>query len=84
MFASDATATFDIYRMRPDGSEVTRLTNLIEDEKEPEWVGDDLIVFSSNEDSDYDLYIMSADGDNLRQITNYVGKDGGANWCQSE
>jgi Tol biopolymer transport system component len=84
IFDSDAAATLDIYRMRADGSEVTRLTSLIENEREPEWIGSDLIVFSSNEDGDYDLYLMSADGEDLRQITDYVGKDGGAAWCPAE
>lgn len=84
IFDSDAAVTLDIYRMLADGSETTRLTDLIENEREPEWIGSDLIVFSSSEDGDYDLYLMSADGNDLRQITDYTGKDGGAAWCPSE
>lgn len=84
IFDSDAAATYDIYRMQADGTEVTRLTELIESEREPEWIGNDLIVFSSNEDGDHDLYLMSSEGKNLRQITDYIGKDGGATWCPTE
>jgi TolB protein len=73
----------EIFKMRPDGTKVTRLTftdtpgEVSPDDGFPNWSPDGRsIVFSSNRaDNQHDLWIMRADGKNLRRITKTPGFD---------
>lgn len=68
----------DIFRARPDGSGLERLTSAEGYDAECAFSPDGrTIVFSSTRDGDPDLYLMDADGGNVRQLTNAPGYDGG-------
>ena len=70
---------FNIYRSRPDGSDLEVLTaSQAYDAEATVCQGDGSIIFTSTRDGDLDLYRMDADGDNLRRLTNTPGYDGGA------
>jgi len=56
--------------MRPDGTEVVRLTDSQGSSYSPAWSPDGReIVFVSDRDRDADLYLMNADGSNERLLT---------------
>ena len=77
LFASTCSGNYDIYTMRPDGSEVVQITNLETDDREPDWSPDNSqIVFRSNRneggtnpEGEFEIFIMQADGSNVRQLT---------------
>jgi Tol biopolymer transport system component len=71
--------SYDIFRAKPDGSGVTRLTDTPGYDAEGTVCGKDgSIVFTSVRDGDIDLYRMDADGKNVKRLTHEVGYDGGA------
>jgi TolB protein len=73
----------EIFKMRPDGSNVTRLTftdtpgEVSPDDGFPNWSPDGRsIIFSSNRaDRQHDLWVIRADGKNPRRITRTPGFD---------
>ena len=72
-------ASFDVFRAKPDGSGVKRLT------KTPGYDAEatvspqgDKIVFTSTRSGDLELYTMNIDGSDVKQITYELGYDGGA------
>jgi Tol biopolymer transport system component len=71
-------ATYDIYRARPDGSEVSKLTSVpgydAEATVSPQG---DHIVFTSMRDGDLDIYSMNLDGSDVLRLTDRIGYDGG-------
>jgi len=71
--------SYDIFKARADGSELTRLTETKGYDAEGTVCGrDGSIVFTSVRDGDIDLYRMDKDGKNVRRLTNTEGYDGGA------
>ena len=71
----------EIYKVRPDGTEDTNLTNEPAIDLEPDWSPDgQWIVFSSYRTGDFDLYIMRADGSDLARVTTTIGKDSEPSW----
>ena len=67
--------------MRPDGSDLTRLTHSKGRDLAPEWSPDgQWIVFQSFRDGDTDLYITDFDGQVVRRLTNQPGFDGMPEW----
>lgn len=76
LFASDRSGNFDIYRILPDGSGLTRLTDDPGDESSPSWSPDhDFIVFTSDRSGDADLYKMEAGGGSWTQLTSDPADD---------
>jgi Tol biopolymer transport system component len=70
---------FDVYAAKPDGSELTRLTNTPGYDAEATVSPDgSTIVFTSMRDGDLDIYTMKVDGSDVRRLTTTVGYDGGA------
>lgn len=70
--------TSDLYTMRPDGSEVTQLTNLKLNFSNARWSPDGQQIAFGATSSDFglgNLYVMNADGSNLRQLTNSTTED---------
>jgi len=69
---------YDVFRARPDGSEVSRLTE--EDGYDAEATVSplgDRIVFTSMRDGDLDIYSMDLDGSDVIRLTDEIGYDGG-------
>lgn len=66
----DGRGQTELYRMRPDGTDVVRLTDSQGSSYAPAWSPDgQQIVFVSDRDRDADLYLMNADGSNERLLT---------------
>ncbi len=68
----------DIFKAKPDGSDLVRLTETPGYDAEGSYSPDGKsIVFTSFRDGDAEIYIMDADGRNVRRITKSKGYDGG-------
>ena len=70
--------TYDIFRAAPDGSNLTRLTDVPGYDAEPTIGPDGRIVFTSVRDGDMEIYSMNGDGSDVRRLTHRQGPDGGA------
>jgi Tol biopolymer transport system component len=69
-FISSRGKNFDVLRIRPDGSDLSNLTDNPADESFFDWSPDGTrIVFASNRSGNYDLYLMNADGSDVRPLT---------------
>jgi Tol biopolymer transport system component len=68
---------FDLYTIRPDGSDPMQLTDDAAVEHEPSWSPDgSRIVFASGEtDPSQDVYLMNAEGSDVRKLTGWAGLD---------
>lgn len=68
---------FDLYTVRPDGSDPVQLTDDEAGEHEPSWSPDgSLIVFAAGEDDLFqDVFVMGADGSDVRMLTDWEGVD---------
>ena len=69
--------TYDIFKSRPDGTGLTRLTSTPGYDAEATIGPDGRIVFTSVRDGDMEIYSMNADGGDVKRLTNRVGPDGG-------
>lgn len=70
-------ASYDIFRAKLDGTELTRLTLTPGYDAEATIGRDGRIVFTSVRDGDLELYSMDGNGANVRRLTNRSGPDGG-------
>ncbi|HEU0292903.1 MAG TPA: hypothetical protein VFR47_09220 [Anaerolineales bacterium] len=78
LFASDRSGTTQLYTVRPDGSKLTRITNLPAIRGRSDWSPDgQYIVTYSGEAWQRELYIMSSDGSNARQLSPSGGNSQG-------
>jgi TolB protein len=82
LFQSDRTGDWEIYTMKPDGTDRVRLTNVAGADVTPIWSPDGgRIVFASErEDPDSDIYVMNADGSGQRRLTRQPGDDSHPHW----
>ncbi|MFL5249910.1 MAG: TolB family protein, partial [Myxococcales bacterium] len=70
---------YDIFKVRADGTGLTRLTDAPGyDAEGTVCAKDGSIVFTSVRDGDLELYRMDRDGKNVRRLTSTPGYDGGA------
>lgn len=70
--------TYDIFVARPNGTELTQLTNSPGYDAEATIsTSGKKIVFTSTRDGDLDIYTMDANGMNVRRLTTELGYDGG-------
>jgi len=69
--------SYDIYRARPDGSEITPLTRTDGYDAEATIGPNGRIVFTSVRDGDMEIYSMNGDGSDVKRLTNRPGPDGG-------
>jgi TolB protein len=80
------SASFDLWTVRPDGTDLIQLTDDEAPDIFPSWSPDGRqIAFQRNEGSDdpdypYDVYVMNADGTGLRRVTVWQGFDGVPVW----
>jgi Tol biopolymer transport system component len=78
VYASPRTGHGDIYRMKPDGSEKTRLTFDPNYEGDPQFSPDGTrIVFEWEEEGIGHIWVMNADGSEQRQLTSRKEYDEG-------
>lgn len=76
---------FDLYTMRPDGTDLVRLTADKFAEFQADWSPDgSQIVYtkgdSEAENANADIYVMDADGSNVRQLTDLPSFEGVGSW----
>ena len=69
--------TYDIFRVAPDGSGLTRLTETPGYDAEATIGPGGRIVFTSVRDGDMEIYSMNGDGSDVRRLTTRQGPDGG-------
>ena len=69
--------TYDIYKVRTDGTGLTRLTSAPGYDAEATISRDGRVVFTSVRDGDMEIYSMDLDGGDVRRLTNRPGPDGG-------
>ncbi len=70
LFRSDRDGDFEIYSMRPDGSDLRRLTNNSGYDDFPVWSPDGRkIAFVSDREGKPEINVMNADGSRLRRLT---------------
>jgi serine/threonine protein kinase len=68
--ASSAGQQEDIYIMHSDGSGITKLTNDIFKDRNPQWSPDGKnLVFYSDRSGKYEIWQINVDGSNLKQLT---------------
>jgi TolB protein len=82
LFQSNRTGDWEIYTMRPDGTDLVRLTNSPGPDVTPIWSPDGKkIVFASERDvGDSEIYLMKADGSEVRRLTRQPGDDSHPHW----
>lgn len=69
-FASDRDGNVELYKVRRDGTELTRLTNEPGIDCRPRWSPDgQWILFSSNREGQMELYVVRPDGNDIRKLT---------------
>jgi Tol biopolymer transport system component len=84
----DGTGFFQIFTMRPDGSEVTQLTFDLLHKSQPVWSpdGTKLLYVADGGRGDYnvplgpDIFVMNADGSDPVNLTQYKGEDNDPAW----
>ncbi len=68
-----------LWKMRPDGSGVQRVTN--KDDIDPSWSPDgSMIAFASSRSGARQLFVMNADGTNIQQVTSLTDMGGRSAW----
>lgn len=76
VYVSNQDGNTEIYRMKADGSEQTRLTNNSFADVSPNGLSDgNRIVFTSERDGNPEVYVMDADGGNLVRLTSNPASD---------
>src|SRR5262249_21918549 len=80
-FASDRDGDPEIYKIRSDADDLTRLTKSPGIDCRPKWSPDgQWIVFTSNRTGNDDLFLMRADGSEVRNLTRHPAVDDHAAW----
>ena len=81
VFYSKRDGNTEIYTMKSDGSNQTRLTFNEADDVKPVWSPNgQQIAFQSNRDGNWEIYVMDADGSNQRNLTRHPAFDVSADW----
>jgi TolB protein len=80
-FASDRDGNIELYKVHPDGTELTRLTDEPAIDCRPRWSPDGRwLLFSSNREGNFDLYLMPASGGSPRRLTDDPATDDHGAW----
>lgn len=81
VFESDAESFGDLFRIRPDGSGLERLTHNPQGNFEPAVSPDGTaIAFASSRDGDPEIYRMRSDGTRVKRLTAFYRQDFGPRW----
>ena len=82
LFQSDRTGDWEIYTVKPDGTDLVRLTTSPGADAGPVWSPDGKrIAFASERDAgDSEIYVMNADGSGVRRLTKQPGDDSHPHW----
>lgn len=81
VFASNIAGDYNIYSIRPDGSNLQQLTSRVDTDIEPTWSPDgEYISFVSDVHKNWNVWMMKNDGTRLTQLTYHEKFDGGPNW----
>jgi uncharacterized RDD family membrane protein YckC len=75
--------TAEIYLMKADGSDPTKLTSNQAEDDQPDLFHDRRIVFTSDRDGNYELYVMDADGTDLQRLTTNPAADWSPTWSRN-
>jgi len=83
-FLSERDGNLEIYVMKADGSNQTRITNNPAGDLDPCFSPDGTkIAFASERDGGLgEIYVMKADGSNQTRLTNNSAEDGAPSWGQ--
>lgn len=80
-FATDRDGNVEVYKVRWDGTDLTRLTDDPGFDCRPRWSRDGRwILFTSNRESNHDLYVMRANGSDVRRLTFHPALDDHGDW----
>jgi len=80
-FVSNRGGNFDVYVMRPDGTNVVNVTNNRFSDRLPAWSTDGRkIAFRSTRDGNSEIYVMDDDGSNVVRLTFNPGVDTSPSW----
>jgi Tol biopolymer transport system component len=81
VFQSDRAGQLDLWTMRSDGSQATRLTNDKVDDTFPEWSPNrGKIAWTRGSGSEEEIWVMNADRSGQRQVTHNTFIDGDVVW----
>ena len=82
VYTADDGETSAIYKMRPDGSEVTPLSPSNVEDAVPQWsIGGEWLLFERRtQDTASEIYIMRSDGSEVRNISDHSLPDTDATW----
>ena len=82
VFESNRSGNWDIYTMKPDGTELVRLTDNPAADVGPIWSPDGkrILFGSERDDGDPEVYVMNADGSNQLRLTRQPGDDSHPHW----
>ena len=70
VFAADDGTGFELYTIRPDGSDLVQLTHLDGDATHPDWSPDGRRIAFTLEDATHaGIVVMDRDGSNMRELT---------------
>jgi TolB protein len=77
----EASREGEIYLMRIDGTDLTRLTNTVALNYAPSWSPDgSKIVFVSDRDGNENIFTMNPDGSDQQRLTDDPGEDTTPAW----
>jgi TolB protein len=80
-FASDRDGNIELYKIRPDGTELTRLTDHSSVDCRPKWSPDARwLAFVSNRSGNEDIHVMRPDGTDVRNLTTHAAVDDHPAW----
>lgn len=81
VFQSNRSGQWQLYTMRPDGSQIKQLTNVDYGAFGPSWSPNGReIAFSGNPAENPEIFVMNADGSNIRRLTTDPADDSHPHW----